>query len=186
MKKVKDYVLLLAVSGIVISLDQWTKWWVRQNIDFGDIYAPIEWLAPYARFIHWNNTGAAFGMFPGASTIFTVIAFIVIIAILYYNPMIPSEKWLYRAALGMQMGGAAGNLIDRLTQGTVTDFISVGNFAVFNLADSGISVGVAVLILAMWIDERKIAQQEESKILESEPESDLSDQPGNAPWEMEG
>ena len=55
----------------------------------------------------------------------------------------------------MQLGGAVGNLIDRLTQGTVTDFISLGTFAVFNVADASISVGTTVLILAVWLSERK-------------------------------
>jgi signal peptidase II len=55
----------------------------------------------------------------------------------------------------MMLGGALGNLVDRLTRGTVTDFVSVGTFAVFNVADACISVGTAILILAVWISERK-------------------------------
>lgn len=160
MKKVKDYLFLIGVGGVVVALDQSTKTWVRGNLEIGEIWAPWDWIIPYARFVHWENTGAAFGMFPNGSTVFTIIAFVVIAAILYYNPMIPSDKWMYRLALGMQLGGAAGNLIDRLARGPVTDFISVGNFAVFNLADSGISVGVAILILAMWLDERSLAREE--------------------------
>ncbi len=155
MKKILDYVYLLGVAGFVIAVDQLTKSWVRANLEVGEVLVPFDWMAPYARFLHWKNTGAAFGMFPNGSTVFTIIAFVVIAAILYYNPLIPSDKWLFRLALGLQMGGAAGNLIDRLFHGPVTDFISIGNFAVFNLADSGISVGVALLVLAMWLDERK-------------------------------
>jgi signal peptidase II len=60
----------------------------------------------------------------------------------------------------MMMGGAVGNLIDRLTLGTVTDFVSVGTFAVFNVADASISVGTAILILAVWISERKQKKQD--------------------------
>jgi signal peptidase II len=59
--------------------------------------------------------------------------------------------------MGLQLGGALGNLIDRLTQGYVTDFISVGTFPVFNVADASISIGVAILILGMWIKERRPA-----------------------------
>jgi signal peptidase II len=56
--------------------------------------------------------------------------------------------------MGLQLGGAAGNLIDRLLVGRVTDFISIGTFPLFNIADSSISVGVAVLLLGVWVKER--------------------------------
>ena len=64
-----------------------------------------------------------------------------------------------RIALAMQFGGALGNLIDRILFGPVTDFISAGNFAVFNVADASITVGVGLLILALWINERKGKQE---------------------------
>jgi signal peptidase II len=64
-------------------------------------------------------------------------------------------------ALCLQLGGALGNLVDRLTQGYVTDFISVGTFPVFNVADSSITVGVIVLILAVWLQEKR--QKEEAQ-----------------------
>ncbi|HSB02452.1 MAG TPA: signal peptidase II, partial [Anaerolineales bacterium] len=62
--------------------------------------------------------------------------------------------WPLRLAMSMQMGGAIGNLIDRLTVGRVTDFISIGTFPVFNIADSSISVGCVVLLLGVWWQER--------------------------------
>jgi signal peptidase II len=99
-------------------------------------------------------------MFQGASLVFTVLAFLVIAAILYYYPRVDAEDWPLRLAMGLQMGGALGNLGDRLTQnGQVTDFISVGSFPVFNIADSSISVGVAVLILGVWWKERQEKKQ---------------------------
>ena len=94
-------------------------------------------------------------MLQGFGGIFTVLAFVVAIAIIYYFPRVPRNEWLIRLAMAMQLGGAVGNLIDRLTQGTVTDFISVGTFAVFNVADACISVGTALLIFAVWNSERK-------------------------------
>jgi signal peptidase II len=60
-----------------------------------------------------------------------------------------------RVAIAMQLGGALGNLIDRLVFGPVTDFISVGRFPVFNIADSSITVGVGLLLLALWLAERR-------------------------------
>ncbi len=154
MKKILDYVYLLGVAGFVIAVDQLTKAGSVQSGGWRGVGAfrldgsirPFPALEEYRcslRYVSKRQHG------------FTIIAFVVIAAILYYNPLIPSDKWLFRLALGLQMGGAAGNLIDRLFHGPVTDFISIGNFAVFNLADSGISVGVAILVLAMWLDERK-------------------------------
>jgi signal peptidase II len=154
-KYIWDYVILLVIASIIVVLDQWTKYLVRTMIPFGGSWSPWSSLEPYARIVHWQNTGAAFGIFQGFGLVFTVLAFIVAIAILYYFPRVPHSEWLIRLAMIMQLGGAVGNLIDRLTQGTVTDFISLGTFAVFNVADASISVGTAILILAVWISERK-------------------------------
>ena len=140
----------------MIALDQWTKWLVRTNIPFQQAWLPesLLWLMPYARIVHWSNSGAAFGSFQNGNTVFTILAIIVIIAILYYYPRVEADDWALRLAMGLQLGGAAGNLIDRLMAGKVTDFISIGNFAVFNVADSSISVGVAILVLGVWIKEQ--------------------------------
>ena len=155
--KLKDYLTLFGIAGAVIGLDQWTKWLVRENIAFGSQWLPdgMDWLMPYARIVYWENSGAAFGMFQEAGMIFTVLAFIVIGAIIYYYPQVEKTDWTLRLAMGMQLGGAAGNLIDRLMIGKVTDFISIGTFPVFNVADSSITVGVGVLLIGVWITERK-------------------------------
>ena len=147
--------LLIGCSGLIVALDQWTKYLVRTQLEVGETWMPIAWLAPYARVIHWNNTGAAFGLFPTASVVFTVVACLVSVAILYYFPRVPAGQWPLRVALILQFAGALGNLIDRLVIGTVTDFISVGTFPVFNVADSSISIGVAVLVAGMWLEERR-------------------------------
>ncbi len=154
MKLIRVYVMLFGISGAVVALDQWSKWFVRSNLAFGESWEPFTLLAPYARFVHWNNTGAAFGMFPQGSLVFTIIAILVTLAIIYYYPQIPRSELALRIALGLQMGGALGNLISRLTIGAVTEFISVGRFPVFNVADSSISIGVAVLLVGMWREER--------------------------------
>lgn len=164
------------MAGTIVALDQWTKGWARETIEFGGQYVPqwLEFLSPYARFVHWYNTGAAFGMFQNGNTVFTILAFIVIGAIIYYFPVVEKEDWTLKMAMGLQMGGAAGNLIDRLTLQKVTDFISIGTFPVFNIADASITVGVAVLMLGVWLKEReekrKAALQpvEESQVENSE------------------
>jgi signal peptidase II len=156
--------MLLGIGGLVIALDQWTKWLVRTNIPFEQAWLPgfLSWLSPYARIVHWSNSGAAFGSFQDGNSVFTVLAIIVIGAIIYYFPHVDVNDWTLRIAMGLQLGGAAGNLIDRLMAGRVTDFISIGNFAVFNVADSAISVGVAVLVLGVWIKERNEKKQASS------------------------
>jgi signal peptidase II len=150
-----DYVLLSLIAGIVIGLDQWTKELIRIKLDFTEIWSPWSWLTPYARIVHWKNTGAAFGMLQNYGDIFSILAILVAIAILYYFPQVPRQDWILRFAMGLQLGGALGNLVDRITQGYVTDFISVATFPVFNIADASISVGVAILILGMWYKDRK-------------------------------
>lgn len=154
MKKLQDYAFLLVFAGVVIAFDQWTKTLVRENLAIGEFWSPWDWLLPYARIVHVKNTGAAFGMLQSFGGVFTVLAILVALAILYYFPQVPRQDSALRLAMGLQFGGALGNLIDRLTIGHVTDFVSVGSFPVFNVADSSISIGVVVLILGMWWKER--------------------------------
>jgi signal peptidase II len=159
----RDYAVLAVLAGLIIALDQWTKWLVRTNLPFQGTWLPgwLEWLSPYARIVHWSNSGAAFGTFQNGNTVFTILAIIVIGAILYYYPRVEAGDWTLRLAMGMQLGGAAGNLIDRLLMQRVTDFIAVGNFPVFNVADASISVGVVVLLLGVWLKERSEKRQVE-------------------------
>ncbi len=153
--RLRDTMVLLGCAGLIVAFDQWTKYLVRTQLAVGETWMPITWLAPFARVIHWNNTGAAFGLFPSGSLIFTVVAALVSVAILYYFPRVPGSQWPLRVALILQFAGALGNLIDRLVVGTVTDFVSLGTFPVFNVADASISVGVAVLVAGMWVEERR-------------------------------
>lgn len=168
---VKEYVNLFSVAGTVIALDQWTKWLVRENIEFGTQWLPesLTWLMPYARFVNWHNSGAAFGMFQNGNMVFTILAFIVISAIIYYYPRVEKEDWTLKLAMGLQLGGAAGNLIDRLLAGKVTDFISISVFPVFNIADASISIGVIVLLLGVWVKEK---QEKERAAIEKNPQTE--------------
>ncbi len=163
--RVKDYLILFGVAGVVVALDQWTKWLVRENIPFGAMWMPesLIWLSPYARIVHWYNSGAAFGMFQNGNLVFTILAFIVIGAIIYYFPHVEREDWTLKVAMGLQLAGASGNLLDRLMMGKVTDFLSIGIFPVFNIADASISIGVAVLLFGVWLKERQEKFDKEAK-----------------------
>jgi signal peptidase II len=177
-KFLSNYGLLILVAGLVIILDQLSKAYVRAKfIEQVDMWAPWDWLLPYARIVYVSNTGVAFGLFKGMGGIFTILAIIVAIAIVYYFPRVPKEDWALRLAMGLQLGGAMGNLIDRVSKGFVTDFISVGNFPVFNFADAAITIGVGVLLLGVWLQERRqkkeadeqLRQAATSPVIESDP-----------------
>ena len=168
-KYVSDYVFLLSIAGSIILFDQFTKGLVHKNLAFEEMWAPWDWLMPYARIVNWRNTGSAFGMFQNMNTIIMILATLVSIAILYYFPKVSREEKFLRFALSLQLGGAVGNLIDRIRQGFVTDFVSVGTFPVFNVADASISCGVAILLLGVWIIDRqkaKAAKQEVQDVVD--------------------
>jgi signal peptidase II len=176
-----DYAVLLGIAGFIVVVDQWTKYLVRTKIPFAGSWSPFVWLEPYIRIVHWQNTGAAFGMLQGFGLVFAILAVVVSVAILYYFPRVPSNEWAMRLAMAMQLGGAVGNLIDRITVGTVTDFVSVGKFAVFNVADACISVGTVILILAVWDSERR--QKKLVKV--TMEQASVSTDPPDPPKQME-
>lgn len=168
MKKIiQDYIFLFGIAGFLVWLDQWSKEMVRQNLAFQETWVPWPWLLRYARIVHWKNTGAAFGMLQNFGDVFMFLAIIVALFILYYFPKVPRQDRLIRVAMAIQFGGALGNLVDRLTQGYVTDFIMLGNFPVFNVADACISIGVALLILGVWLKDRQEGHAARSTAQES-------------------
>ena len=165
-KLLRTYSLLIVTAIVIISLDQYSKYLVRQNLDlWTETWVPWDWMLPYVRIVHVQNTGVAFGMFQGFGDIFSIVAIIVALIIVFYFPRVPASDWSLRLAMSLQLSGALGNLIDRLTIGHVTDFVSVGNFPVWNIADASITIGVVVLILGVWITEieekkKKVTNQE--------------------------
>ena len=165
-KFLRTYWMLFLVAGIIIVFDQISKAYIRANFVEGvDMWAPWPWLLPYARIIYVTNTGVAFGMFKNMGLVFAILACIVSMAIIYYYPRIPAHDWMLRLALGFQLAGALGNLIDRiLFQGRVTDFISVGDFPVWNVADSSITIGVGILLLGIWMQERRQKQEMSARV----------------------
>lgn len=146
---------ILVIATIIVVIDQITKIIVRNYLAFGESWAPWDWMLPYVKILHINNTGAAFGLFKNGNLIFMILAIIVSAAIMIYYPRVPEKEKVIRFALSLQLAGAVGNLIDRIIFGTVTDFISLGNFAIFNVADSSITVGVFILLIAVWWQDRK-------------------------------
>lgn len=173
--KFKAYVRFFTIAILVIALDQWTKSLVRE-MPLYSIWLPegMEWLQPYARVIHSYNTGAAFGSFENLGVLFALLAVVVAGLLVYYLPSVAGDNVWMQIAMGLQLGGALGNVIDRLLfDMRVTDFISVGNFAIFNIADSGITVGTTILVIGLIIMERK--SKSADKLTELEGSEDQID-----------
>lgn len=165
-KHLKSYLILFPIAASIVALDQWTKLLIRNTLAFGEIWSPWVWLTPYARVVHWHNTGVAFGMFQNNNFLFAILVSIIALVIIIYYPQLTEGDWFLMIALSMQLGGAVGNLIDRLTVGHVTDFISVGNFAVFNVADASVTVGVGIMILGLWVQENKQRKKNKEELPE--------------------
>ena len=137
----RDVLLASTVVAVVIA-DQVTKQIVKTNLSYGESW-PAEGLF---RITHGTNSGTAFGLFPSQTT-FLIVASLFAIGFLFYfyrAHALPST--LLRLAIGLQLGGAFGNLIDRVRAGAVVDFIDVGWWPDFNVADSSIVVGIALLL----------------------------------------
>ena len=145
------HLLVLQLAAITFTLDQFTKYMVRELLpDFTSF--------PYSgflRFTHTHNTGSAFGIFQGQNLPLIFVSFlgIAVLLAIYFSQPRPGN--LLRFSLGLMMGGAVGNLVDRLHQGWVTDFIDIGPWPVFNLADASIVTG---LVMLGWIFLRPSAQ----------------------------
>jgi signal peptidase II len=108
---------------------------------------------------HVQNTGIAFGLFKGANALIAALTALVVVFVARYLRALPTERLLLRFALSLLLAGAAGNLIDRLRLGYVTDFIAVGSFARFNVADSAVTVGMLLLAVDVLRGERRASSE---------------------------
>ena len=176
------HLLVLGAALIVLAADQISKFWVRHNLTPGVPWNPAPWLRPILSFTYVTNTGAAFGLFRELGWIYPFIAILIAIAIiaaiLFFYRRLPPDQRLILLSLGMQLGGAAGNLLDRLvgavlsagnspgslgwperlSNARVIDFIDLNfwplqEWPVFNLADSSVVVGVCILALYLLFEE---------------------------------
>ena len=138
---------------LVVVADQLSKLWIRSNLDIRQSLFEAGFFQ-IARFP--PNTGAAFGLFQDQSFALTIVAIVGIAFLLVYALIIrprfsPLDNLLARTALGLVLGGTIGNLIDRLCFGGVTDFISIGWWPAFNIADSAIVVGVIIFAYSLLL-----------------------------------
>jgi signal peptidase II len=128
----------------VVALDQATKISVRTWLERGEAWPSLDWPV---RIRHITNTGAAFGILEDQTLFLVVMAFIGLAAIYLYYRYPPFNHWVVPIAIGMMLGGAIGNLLDRVRAGEVTDFIDFPRYPAFNVADSSIFIGVSIIII---------------------------------------
>lgn len=162
------FLLSLAIIGI----DRLSKHWIETSFRAWDIVVVIPGLF---QIVHTRNTGIAFGMLGGNGPIgqwllvgFSLAVMALVISLLW-SASKPSgrEHWTLRAALGCVLGGAVGNLYDRIVFGSVTDFLDfytgIHHFPIFNIADSAITCGAALLILHLWFLREPAASRKPSR-----------------------
>lgn len=152
-------------AGLIVVADQATKALVRANYALGD---STEVIPGFFSLTRVHNTGAAFGMlndvdFAYKTAVLAVVAAAALVGLASYAASLPDEQWLSRFGLALIIGGAAGNLIDRMALGYVTDFFDFywqgWHFWAFNIADAAITCGVALMILEMLgVGQRRVSR----------------------------
>jgi len=137
------------VAAAVVIVDRITKIYVERH--FGVPYGPRQVVDHVLYLTVTRNAGAAFGLFQNFTLGFLLISAVVMVAILFYYGRLPTGDWPARLGLALVFGGAISNAYDRGVKGSVVDFIQVPHYPIFNVADSAITVGVAVLLIGtVW------------------------------------
>ena len=144
-----DWVLLLTIPAVFL-LDQGSKQFIKTFLSYGESW-PGE---GDFRLTHVTNSGAAFGFFTDATPMLVLASIVAIGFLVYFYRAHALPRPLLRFAIGLQMGGALGNLVDRLHSGFVVDFIDLAWWPVFNLADSSIVVGMFILVGTLLLGEQ--------------------------------
>jgi len=149
------------VALFVVILDQLTKWWIVSEMTLGERIPIIE---NFLYITSHRNQGAAWGILQGQMTFFYIVTVFVVIFIVYYIQKYGKENPFFGYTLGILLGGAIGNFIDRLFRKEVVDFIDVYpfgyNFPIFNVADSALTIGVLLMIIYILFIEGKQQKKE--------------------------
>ncbi len=135
---------------LVFALDRITKYWVTHSLVLGQQLFP-SWPV---HILYTVNNGAAFSIFPDADWLFLGVAVLVVLAITWRWRQLATQPGWVQVGVGLLLGGALANAADRVTQGYVVDFIQLPHWPVFNVADSGITVGVVILVVRITMSGR--------------------------------
>ena len=139
---------LFCIVAVVVLLDQLTKYLIASTMEVGQSFSLIE---DFLAITYVRNPGAAFGVLPYRTAFLIVVTLIVVGLIVYFYHVLPASYTLLRLGMALQLGGALGNLIDRVHNVFVVDFIDLKFFPpVFNLADLFIVIGVIIFLFAFW------------------------------------
>jgi len=131
------------ITLILLSVDQFSKYIIRQKMSLAE---SIPIIKSVFHITYVENRGIAFGLFPQGSSLFIVISLIIILGIIFFERKKVIKSLKERFCLGLILGGALGNLIDRLRFGFVIDFLDFRIWPVFNLADSGVCIGGILMV----------------------------------------
>ncbi len=151
--------LAAAVTVAVILLDAATKWLVVREIGPNAARSSSRVLGSFVELRFTANAGVAFGLLRDSSTLAGLLVGIVIVPLVIVLVILASRGMLWAVASGLVLGGAAGNLIDRIGDSTVTDFVSVGRWPSFNVADASITIGALILIGLSLLQNRAESRQ---------------------------
>ena len=154
----KTMLIVLIVAAVVIAIDQAVKSLVSASLPLGGAWSPLPGPSPFFQIVHVANTGVAFGMFRDLGVVFIIVPLIISGVILYYARRLRPDQIFMAFALGLTLGGALGNVIDRIRIGYVIDYFDIGVGALrnaSNFADWSIVLGVILLAVATLLDERK-------------------------------
>ncbi len=136
-------------AAVVLALDLLSKWIVLDRLGPDGDRDVVTVIPGVLRLIYVRNTGSAFGLFQGSSEMLKVLAVVAVAILGIYYARAAARDSLLAVALGLQVGGALGNIIDRFRYGYVIDWIDLPRFPTFNLADTGITIGVVLLIYCL-------------------------------------
>lgn len=146
------WIVPAAVSATILVVDQLTKFWALRALgpEEGAVVIPL--IGDWFRLVFLKNTGVAFGLFQDMPQFFTITSLLITAGALYfYRYHLPNQSRLVQLSIGLIVGGAIGNVIDRIRLNYVIDFISVGWWPIFNIADSAITVGVTLLAIYLLL-----------------------------------
>ncbi len=154
---------LLWLASIIIAVvlvDQLVKQWMVDWIGPGQRVSRVEMLGSFFAFEYLENRGAAFGIFQQGTTVLAFISVVIIAIGLVAMVKFAKDEFFLAASIALILGGAIGNAIDRFSRGFVVDFIAVGRFWKFNLADSAVTIGVVFTFLLLWRSEQSDKQHD--------------------------
>nr|WP_249660138.1 signal peptidase II [Lysinibacillus fusiformis] len=150
------------LAAFVVLLDQWTKWLIVKNMEYGERIAVLD---PWFGILSHRNRGAAWGMLEGQMWLFSIVTVAVICAIVYFYYKEAKGKPIFQVGLMLLLGGAIGNFIDRIFRGEVVDFVDVlipiikYDFPIFNVADAALTIAVVILMIGLIMEDKKEKKQ---------------------------